>query len=212
LSKKNLVIIGAGNVGGFIAYNQDLFEEQYHLMGFLDDDNDKIGKTFYGYKVIGNIDHIFTFTERISVLIGIASPKIKKIIHQKLKDKSFHFPSFISKNAWLSNKVSVGGGVIIYPGVSINYETVIEEFVIMNMNCAIGHNCHISKYCALAPGVNLAGFTKIEEGVDVGIGVSTRQNIVIGSDAVIGGQSMLIKNVSPGAKVAGVPANKIEEK
>jgi sugar O-acyltransferase (sialic acid O-acetyltransferase NeuD family) len=212
LHKKNLVIIGAGNVGGFIAYNQDLFAEQYNLLGFLDDDSNKVGKTFYGYKVLGNVEQVFSFAEPVSVVIGIASPKIKKLIHQKLKDKNFHFPAFISKNAWLSNNVTVGEGVIIYPGVCVNYETVIEEFVIMNMNCAIGHNCLISKYSALAPGVNLAGFTKIEECVDVGIGVSTRQSIIIGANAVVGGQSMLVKNVSPDTKVAGVPAHKIEKK
>lgn len=212
MNKKNLIIIGAGNVGGFIAYNQDLFAEQYNLLGFLDDDINKIGNFFYGYEVIGNVEQIFAFSQPVSVAIGIASPPIKKLIHQKLKEKGFHFPSFISKNAWLSNKVTVGVGVIIYPGVSINYETVLEDFVIINMNCAIGHNCHISSYCALAPGVNLAGFTKIEEGVDVGISVSTRQNIIIGANAVVGGQSMLVKNVDPGTRVAGVPAIKIEKK
>jgi len=212
LSKKNLIIIGAGNVGGFIAYNPDLFSMQYNLLGFLDDDTSKIGQRLYGQKVLGNTDHIFSLGEKTDVVIGIAAPQIKKVIHEKLKDKGFSFPSFISKNTWLSDKVSVGEGVIIYPGVAINYETVVEDFVIMNMNCAIGHNCHISKYCALAPGVNLAGFTKIEECADVGIGVSTKQNILIGANAIIGGQSMLVKDVLPGSIVAGVPAKKIEKK
>ncbi len=212
MNKKNLIIIGAGNVGGFIAYNMDLFQEGYNIMGFLDDDIKKVDQQFYGYKVLGSVEQIFTLPNIDAVAIGIAAPKIKKIIHEKLKNKGFYFPSFISKNAWLSNMVSIGEGVIIYPGVSINYETVIEDFVIMNMNCAIGHNCHILKYCALAPGVNLAGFTKIEECVDVGIGVSTRQNILIGANAVIGGQTMVVKNIPPGSRVAGVPAREIENK
>jgi sugar O-acyltransferase (sialic acid O-acetyltransferase NeuD family) len=212
LDKKNLIIIGAGNVGGFIAYNPGLFSEQYNLLGFLDDDVNKTGKTFYGHKVLGNVEQLFSFSEKPAIVIGIAAPKIKKVIHEKLKDKGFSFPSFISKNAWLSNQVSVGEGVIIYPGVAVNYETVVEDFVIINMNCAIGHNCHIAKYCALAPGVNLAGFTKMEECVDVGIGVSTRQNIFIGANTIIGGQSMLIKDVLTGTKVAGIPAKKIEKK
>ena len=105
--------------------------------------------------------------------------------------------------------MKVGQGTILYPGVSINYETVVEDFVIMNMNCAIGHNCSIARFSSLAPGVNLAGFSKIEQGVDVGIGVSTKQNIVIGEYAVIGGQSMLVKNVSANTKIVGVPGRTI---
>jgi sugar O-acyltransferase (sialic acid O-acetyltransferase NeuD family) len=206
---KDLIIIGAGNVGGFIAYNLDLFREKYNVVGFLDDDKDKIGSQFYGLSVLGNVDHVHSLKGRFSVAIGIASPGAKRKIFQKLKGSDLLFPSFIAENAWLSKKVTVGEGVILYPGVSINYETIVEDFVIMNMNCAIGHNCHIARYSVLAPGVNLAGFTQIEEGVDVGIGVSTRQNIVVGANAVIGGQSMLIKNVEPGSKIAGVPGREI---
>lgn len=206
---KDLIIIGAGNVGGFIAFNQDLFSEKYNIVGFLDDDADKIGKQFYGYTVIGNINHIFSLSREVALVIGIASPKVKMAIHEKLLDKGFSFPSFISKNAWLSNQVKVGEGVIIYPGVSINYETDVQDFVIINMNCAIGHNCLISKYCTLAPGVNFAGFTKLEEGADIGIGVSSKQNILVGTYSIVGGQSMLVKNVAANATVAGVPAHTI---
>ena len=99
--------------------------------------------------------------------------------------------------------------MILYPGVSINYQTVVEDFVIMNMNCAIGHDCTIGKFSALAPGVNLGGFTILEEAVDMGIGAATKQNIIVGRDSVIGGQTMLIRNVEPGAKVAGVPGKTI---
>ncbi len=207
---RNLVIIGAGNVGGFLAFNQNLFAEQFNIIGFLDDDAAKLGQEFYGLKVLGNTEHLFTMDKSISVAIGIGFPKAKRKVFEKIKDNGNDFPSFISSKAWVSNNVTVGKGVILYPGVSINYQTVVNDFVIMNMNCAIGHDCTIGKFCALAPGVNLGGFTVLEEAVDMGIGSATKQNIVVGKEAVIGGQSMLIKNVEPGKKVAGVPGKIID--
>ena len=203
---RDLVIIGAGNVGGFLAYNQNLFVEQFNVLGFLDDDPAKLGKEFYGLKVIGNTEELFSLDKKVAVAIGIAFPKAKRKVFEKVKGNGNDFPSFISNNAWLSNTVTVGKGVILYPGVSINYQTEVEDFVIMNMNCAIGHDCTIGKFSALAPGVNLGGFTKIGEAVDMGIGSATKQNITIGNDAVIGGQSMITKNVQSASKVAGVPA------
>ncbi len=208
----DLIIIGAGNVGGFLAYNQNLFAEQYNLLGFLDDDANKLGKEFYGLKVLGNTEHLFALDKKVAVVIGIGFPNAKRKVFAKIKDNGNDFPSFIAGNAWLSNTVTTGKGVILYPGVSINYETVVEDFVIMNMNCAIGHNCTIGKFSALAPGVNLAGFTKLEEAVDMGIGSATKQNINVGSNAIVGGQAMLVKNVEPGTKVAGVPARVITNK
>lgn len=206
---KDLVIIGAGNVGGFLVYNQILFEEKYNLLGFLDDDINKQGKEYYGLKVIGNTEYLFSMDKNIAVVIGIGFPGAKRKVFEKIKDNGNEFPSFISSRTWVSNNVTIGKGVILYPGVSINYQTVVNDFVIMNMNCAIGHDCTIGKFSALAPGVNLGGFTVLDEAVDMGIGSATRQNIVVGKDAVIGGQTMLIKNVAPAAKVVGVPGKPI---
>ena len=204
--KQDLIIIGAGNVGGFLALNQDLFENKFIIIGFLDDDQNKIGKKYWDIPVLGPISEIDKYKEA-SIAIGISNPLAKKKILDKI-GKQYHFPNFISKNAWISNKIKIGKGVIIYPGVSINHESEIGDFVVINMNCAIGHNSIIQKCCALAPGVNFAGFTYVESYAEIGIGVSTIQNIRIGEGAVIGGQSILIKNVENYSKYAGVPAVK----
>ena len=57
---KDLIIIGAGNVGGFLALNQKLFDNQYNIIGFLDDDINKIGKELWNIPVLGRIDDIYT--------------------------------------------------------------------------------------------------------------------------------------------------------
>ena len=118
----------------------------------------------------------------------------------------FDFPSFISKNAWISKQVTIGNGAIIYPGVSINYETIVDDFVVMNMNCAIGHNCSIGKFSSFSPGVNLGGNTTIGNFVEMGIGSATIQGISIADNAKIGGQAMVVKNISEGKTVVGIPA------
>ncbi|MDR3668325.1 MAG: NeuD/PglB/VioB family sugar acetyltransferase [Ignavibacteriaceae bacterium] len=206
----DLLIIGAGSVGGFIANNLGLFEPEFKILGFLDDDPQKIGKEIFNYKIIGPISELAAFNDKnVNIVLGIASPQNKISIIKKLLPYNFNFPSFISKNTWLSENVKVGKGVIIYPGVSINYNTVIGDFVIINMNCALGHDILISSCSTLAPGVCLAGHTKIMEGVEIGIGAATKQNIVIGKNAIIGGKTMLIKNVNENEKIVGVPGRVI---
>lgn len=203
--KTPLLIVGAGNVGGFLSYNIEEFGD-YDIIGFLDDDKNKIGKTIYDRQVLGPVSTAHQYRNKnIAVAIGIANPFIKRKIAKDLTPLGFQFPSFISQNIWLSKHVKVGKGVILYPSTSINYATDIGNFVIVNMNCAIGHNCSILDYTTLAPGVNLGGFTHIGEAVDIGIGVSTKQGITIGDDTIIGGQSMLIHDVIKNSKIVGVP-------
>ncbi|WP_339816133.1 hypothetical protein [uncultured Imperialibacter sp.] len=205
-SSKKLVIIGAGSVGGHLAMNLDDYYPGGELIGFLDDDTSKIGNVFCGFKVLGPVSEIGSFGS-IEVVIGIAFPKIKKQILDEIAHLGhYEFPKMISKHAWVSKGVSVGDGAIIYPGCCINYGSSIDRHVVMNLNCSIGHHSTVGGLSSLAPGVNLAGHTTIEEGGDIGIGVSTRQSVVIGKYSVIGGNSMVTSDIPSFSLAYGVPA------
>lgn len=209
--KQKLIIVGAGSVGKFIAYNIDQFTVSFEILGFLDDDLSKHGNTMAGYQVIGTIDSLKEFSGTgCAIVWGIAFPKIKKLLFDKYQDLVFDFPSFISKSAWISQSVTIGSGCIIYPGTSINYECEIGNFVVINMNCSLGHNCSVGPYSSLAPGVNFAGHTKVGHYVEVGIGATTIQNVVIHDYAIIGGQSMLVNDVMNSDVVVGIPAKSIK--
>ena len=210
--KKDLLIIGAGNVGGFIAYNFASLADKYNLIGFLDDDVNKIGREIYGISVLGDIDSLLSYKE-IAIVIGIGFPEIKKRILNRISFKlDLEIVSYIADNVWISEKVGLGKGIVIYPGVSINYETQIEDFVTINMNCAIGHNVILSRYVTLAPNVSLAGFTTLHECVEMGIGSSTKQQVIISELAVIGGNAMVLNNIPSKAIAVGCPAKIVKYK
>ena len=205
-----LLIIGAGDVGGFIAYNYDQFGYKFEKIGILDDDKTKVGTKINEWEVLGNINDIDKYqSEDLYIAIGIASPENKQKIVQKLKRFNFTFPPLISKSAWISNGVKIGNGAIIYPGVSINHGSDVKDFALINMNCALGHDCYIGDYSFLSPGVNLGGFSKLERGVAMGIGSSTKQSITIGEFAKIGGQTMVLKDVKAGSTLVGIPGREL---
>ncbi|PWN07793.1 acetyltransferase [Rhodohalobacter mucosus] len=206
---EKLYIIGAGSVGGHIATNLKDYIGEYELAGFYDDDDEKQKNDFYGFKVHGPVSDA-QLLDGASIVIGIAFPKIKrKLVSELSPNKSLHFPPLVHKKAWVSTDVPIGKGAIIYPGNSINYGSELGEFVLLNMNCALGHHTTIGNFSSLAPGVNTGGHTKINEAVDVGIGASTLQDVCIGKECIIGGQSMVINNIEAGRTVAGVPAKVI---
>lgn len=205
-----LFIVGAGSVGGHITNNLSTYNLQYRHIYFLDDAPAKLNSVFAGYEVIGNVNYLLAVNSPVDVIIGIAFPKIKKLIFDRLKqNQNLHFPTIVSNNAWLSNQMSIAEGSIVYPNCSVNYGVNIDKFVVMNMNCAIGHDCTIGPFTSLAPGVSLGGHTHIGNMVEVGIGSASKQGVHIGNNAVIGGQSMIINNIDAYLKVVGVPARPI---
>jgi len=208
---KDILIIGAGSVGGHIATNWSEYNSNHNLCGFLDDDPKKHGKIFCGLPVLGDLSWLVDKSD-VAIVIGIAFPKVKMEIFTRLYNiGNFEFPNLISSQAWISKNVKIGIGSIIYPNSSINYECNIGDFVVINMNCALGHNTKIANYSSLGPGVNLGGFNSIGYAVDIGIGSSTKQNITIQDFSIIGGQAMVLNDIPSHSKYIGVPAKPISE-
>ena len=203
---KLLYIVGAGSVGGYLACNLGQMTSEYKVAGFFDDDPAKKNTLAFGYPVLGSTADLLDM-EDAAVVIGIAFPKIKASIVEKLRFKAnFQYPSFFAERSWISAGCTIGKGVIIYPGSMINYQTTIGDFVVMNMNCAIGHDCVIGDFSSLAPTVSLGGGTKIGPLTEMGIAAATKQGITIGTSCIVGGNAMVIRDVPDGAKVTGVPA------
>lgn len=207
--KKKLYIIGAGSVGGHVALNINEYSEEFEVMGFFDDDPKKLGTEQFGFKVIGGVNEVRAL-KNASIVIGIAFPKIKRKILKKISaNTSLSYPSLVHARAWISKGVTIGQGCIIYPGTTINYGSIINDFSVINANCSLGHHTHVGTYTSFAPGVTTGGHSFIEEAVDMGIGVSTIQDIRIGRDSVVGGQTMVIRDVKRKTTVVGVPARVI---
>lgn len=207
----DLYIIGAGDVGGFIAYHTNEMGS-YELKGFLDDDESKKHQTYYGLPVIGSVDTLLDIRSPLAVVIAIANPITKKRIVEKLKNQSnIIFPNFIHPTVWIGQKSTIGQGCIIYPGTTINFEAEIGNFVTINMNVAVGHNCCFSDYTTLSPGVNCGGFTVLEESSFLGIGATIIQSVKVGKEVIIGAGAVIIRDVPDGATVVGNPGRIIKQ-
>lgn len=207
---RDLVIIGAGDVGKFVAFHISELAH-FRVIGFLDDDKTKWGTNYNNFPVLGDWTYLKKVKD-VSVAIGIANPISKMKIWNNIKDiPGLEFPNLIHSQSWIGTNVSLGKGNIIYPGTMINYETVIGDFVTVNMNCAIGHNCKIENFSTLSPGVNLGGFSHIGESTFIGIGANTVQSTKIGTNCTIGGGSMIIKDIPDGCTVVGNPGRVIKK-
>lgn len=207
---KNLIIIGAGGVGGFLAYNIQRLGDQYRLLGFLDDNKDLINQSKFGYLVLGGIDDASNYTDCV-FLLGIAYPTVKQKIVERLSHLCLSYVNYISPSAYISPGVEIGQGVIIYPNSFVDHHCVIGDYVTINACCSVGHDCKLSDYVTLAPNVALAGYTQCLEVSEIGIGAKTRQNVVIGKGALVGGQAMVVSDVPDYTLAVGVPAKQVKK-
>jgi serine acetyltransferase len=84
--------------------------------------------------------------------------------------------------------------------------------VIINTNAIVDHDCFISSFVHICPGVSLAGEVTVGHASWVGIGSSVIQQINIGSDVKVGAGSTIIDSVPSDVTVVGSPGRIVKKK
>jgi serine O-acetyltransferase len=102
-------------------------------------------------------------------------------------------------------------GVEIHPGARIGRRFVIDH----GMGVVVGETSEVGDDCTLYHGVTLGGTTwekvkrhpTLGDNVVVGAGAKILGPIKVGNNARIGSNSVVVKDVPPGATVVGIPGH-----
>ena len=86
----------------------------------------------------------------------------------------------------------------------------MEDFVILNLGCTVGHDTTIKKYSAFMPSVNISGEVKIGEGVYVGTGAKIINQLEIGDYTIVGAGAVVAKTLPAHCTAVGVPARVVK--
>ncbi len=114
---------------------------------------------------------------------------------------------FQGENSFLE----IGDNVIIREystinrGTRANYRTVIGSNTLIMAYCHVAHDCIIGEGCVLANCVNLAGHIKIGPKTVLGGLTAVHQFVRIGDHVMVGGGSLVRKDVPPYVKAAREP-------
>ncbi|HHH53844.1 MAG TPA: acyl-ACP--UDP-N-acetylglucosamine O-acyltransferase [Bacteroidetes bacterium] len=105
----------------------------------------------------------------------------------------------------------IGDGVVIREFVTIHRGTIRSGKTVVGDNCYlmayvhIAHDCRLGESCFFANGVNLGGHVIIGNFVTIGGLVPVHQFVHIGDQVMIGGGSLVRKDVPPYIKAAREP-------
>lgn len=212
---KDLVIIGAGDFGREIANvveRINYIENEWNLLGFIDDNADLQGKMIDGYKVIGDSDWLNTRQNEIYAICSLGVAGIRKKVISKFTNSNLKWATLIDTDARLYKDSEVGEGSIICGGSILAINTKVQNHVIVNLNCTLGHDDIISDFCVVNPGVNVSGKVLVNECVDLGTGVKVIQGLTVGKNTTIGAGAVVIKDIPENCTAVGAPAKPIKFK
>lgn len=107
----------------------------------------------------------------------------------------------------IGNNTEVGANAVIAGGI-LNPTYIGSDVVIGNL-CNVGHGAVVEDGVWMSVGSLLGGHTTVNTGATIAMGVSVRDNLVIGAEASLGMGSVVVKNVEPNHSMFGNPAKRM---
>lgn len=212
---KSIVLFGASGHAKVII---DVVERcgDYRIAGLVDSGKTR-GETWFGYKILGGESELRELADRYSFeggIVAIGDNWTRRLVADRVLDQlpGFSFVSAIHPSACLGRGVQVGRGSVIMAGVTINSDTRIGDFCIINTSASIDHDNEVEDYASIGPGAVTGGGVHVGRFSAISIGASVIHGRTIGPHAVIGAGATVIDDI-PGNSVAwGTPARVVRSR
>lgn len=210
---QDLVILGAGGASREIAEAvEDINRGQptWNLLGFLDDDQTKIGLVVNGARVLGPISTAARYSALF--LIGIAATlnrRARQRVVETLGIRQDRFAVVIHPSASVSRYAKIGWGSAILHNVVITPDAVVGNHVIVEYGAMIGHDALVEDFVTIGPGAIVSGSVRLCQGAFLGAGSMIRDGLTVNEDALVGMGAVVVKDVERQSTVVGSPARQL---
>lgn len=211
---KRIVVIGGGGHAKVLI--STLKELQHEIIGILEKNDERVGDSILGVRIIGTDKTLGDFLPDDVMLVNgvgsIADTLKRTEIYHRFKKMRFSFMQVIHPKAFIASDVDIGEGAQIMAGAMVQSGTKIGKNTIINTGAIIEHDCLIEDHVHIAPGTVLSGGVKVGSETHVGVSVTIIQGLKIGLNCLIGAGSLVVKDIPDNTIAYGVPARIIGEK
>ena len=160
-----------------------------------------------GVPVLGRVDDLGELVTRdAAVFVAVMENRARQVLTSEVIALGARLVTAISPHAVISASARIGAGALLLPGAVVAAQATIGDGAIVNANAAIDHAGSIGAFAHVAPGASLAGYVTVGDGALIGVGASVTPGRTIGAWSTVGAGSAVVRDVPPGATVAGVPA------
>lgn len=193
----DVVIIGAGKLGEYIAQNFSQFNLRRKLLGFVDDNPMLKNKKIGDLNVLGTVEDVL-LNKRVGVILALETISEKIDTLERLASNPLlDYPNLFSSRSWISRECIVGKGNIILDGSLFNFGTLIGNFNTFSKRCLIGHETVIGDYCFFREDVEIGGYSFVENGCFFERGVTIIQGIRIGKNSSVRANIEIKEDLKP---------------
>lgn len=196
-----LFIIGAGGHGKVIA--DIAMKCGYREIAFFDD-NAK-GECM-GIPIKGKCGDTQQYADKESdFIIAIGNNKIRRMLADKLQ---LNWVTLIHPSAQIGINVKLGAGTVVMANAVINPSASVGSHCIVNTAAIVEHDNVLEDFVHISPNAALGGTVHIGQQTHIGIGATVKNNVTITSCCTIGAGAVVTKDITETGIYTGIPARK----
>lgn len=184
----------------------------FQPFGFIDNDPEKHGTSFFGIPIFGG-------SELISTLLGNDVRFVNLITGSTIARYQVTLDA-VRRGAVLTNFIHPtvdltmtrwGVGNYIQEGVITQAEVAIGDNSSIHMGSLIGHESEVGNSVFIAHAVSISGCCKIGDGSFIGTNATILPGTKVGRWSIVGAGAVVTKDVPDYSVVVGNPAKKIRD-
>lgn len=201
-----MLFLGAGGIAAQLFDDLIIIKNKTFL--FWSEEECKYPCIYNNFTILQNDREISAYFECTSRLF---TPSIWNICDRRRLIQKFEAlggtpASFISPTAEMSTYTTVKEGCLILNKVASEPGVIIGENCVINKRANFGHGAFVDSFCSVGPYTIIASDAVIGEDSYIGMGAIIQPKVILGKNVTVAAGSVVTKNISNNAVVAGVPA------
>jgi UDP-perosamine 4-acetyltransferase len=213
----DIAILGGGTHGRVVVATIRLIQPLWKVV-ILDPDPARQGQEIFGALVLGGDDwfeNLLGPGNRVPFAVGVGGIEdlsLRKRVYDYAIARGGLPMQVVHPSASVSPFAILEEGAQIFPGAVVNPGAVVGRNVIVNTAAIVEHDCHLGPHAHIATNATLCGSVHVGEMAFLGAGSVVRQGLSVGAGALVAAGAVVVRDVEPGAIVAGAPARVIGRK
>lgn len=172
-------------------------------LGFVDEDESKIGTIVSGLPVFGP-DH--DFGTGVYGICGSWDPDVRRRMTENfIEGRGQSLATFIHPSVLIADDFQHEPGLVLMPGAKVSFDVQVGKSALIMWNCMLGHGLRMGDYATVLTGATILAECQVGSGATVGGGALMNSGAQIEQGGLLGVGTTLLQKVRAGQSLMNMP-------